>query len=127
LQRSLAQPSPSPEVRRWRQDLMGRLRLQDDAGRDFVLDVYEAALIHHRAEVLDQVYAARSVLENPVASADDRRLGEALSIAEWWEPLSALDRSNPSALRDRRYLDRCYRQGITLYRQTEKMTRGLRA
>src|SRR5262249_9284699 len=40
LVRALAQPSSSPAVRRWRRDLLGRLRLRDDVGRDFVLDVY---------------------------------------------------------------------------------------
>ena len=73
-------------------DLLGNLRLQSDDGREFVLDVYEAALIHHRTETIEQVRAAQAVLDNPAASADERRLEEALSIAKWWEPLSALDR-----------------------------------
>jgi hypothetical protein len=125
LQLALAQPSRSPEVRRWRRELLGVLRLQDAGGQDFVLDVYEAALIHHRDEALEQLRTARSVLESPAASADERRLDDALSIARWWEPLSALDRSDSAALRGRRYLDPCYRTGITLYRRTEKLTQGL--
>jgi hypothetical protein len=121
---ALAQPTPSTEVRRWRGDLLGILRLQGDGGRAFVLDVYEAALIHHRAEVLEQIQAARSVLEDPVASADQKRLEQALTIAKWWETLSALDRSDSAGLRSRRYLDPSYRKGIMLYRRTERLTRG---
>jgi hypothetical protein len=124
LQLALAQPTASPEVRRWRGILLGNLRLQGDDGRRFVLEVYEAALIHHQAEVLEQVQAAWAVLQNPAASADESRLAEALSIAKWWEPLSALDRSESAALRGRRYLDPSYRKGIKLYRQTESLTRG---
>jgi hypothetical protein len=125
LERALARPTLSPEVRRWRRDLLGVLRLEDDGGQDFVLDVYEAALIDHRQESLDQVSEAQGVLDDPEASADSHRLDEALSIAGWWEPLSAVELSDSGALRDRRYLDTCYRTGINLYRATEKLTRGL--
>jgi hypothetical protein len=111
---ALARPARDPEVLRWRKDLLESFLLEP-LGRDFVLDVYEAALVHHEAEWLGQVRSAGAVLTDPVASADDRRLNEALSAAAWWGPLSALARTDLDALRSRRYLGYRYREGLALH------------
>src|SRR5262245_44438595 len=80
----LAQPTGDVQVRQWRQSLLDRMRLTNQG---FVLDIYEATMISHQRETLDQVKAARAVIVDPIAASDERRLRDALSVAEWWGPL----------------------------------------
>lgn len=115
LQNWLAVPVTQNEVRRWRLELMERMRSAGEAGIDFVLDIYETAMSQHETEVLAQVHLARGILRDPEAAADDTALDSAMSIADWWGPLWALDRSHRPKLRARRYLGYEYRQGIGLY------------
>lgn len=112
---TLAQPSDDPAVRRWRAALLDRLRLDGEEGAAFVLDVYEAAMVHHEDAHTAQARAARAVLADPVAAADGARLDGALGAAAWWGPLRALDRGARDALRGRRYLGYAYREGLHLH------------
>lgn len=121
---SLAQPTGELAVRRWRHDLLERLRPAGDKGMDFVLDVYEAAMIYHAQETLDQVQAARRVITDSAAAADEQRLRDALAVAAWWESLWAVERSHPEALRGRRYLGYRYREGIALFQLAQRLTGG---
>jgi hypothetical protein len=116
-----AQPTPDVHVREWRQDLLERMRLSN---QDFVLDIYEAMMIHHQREALDQVKAARAVIIDRIAASEEQRLRDALSVADWWGPLWALERANVDALRARRYLGYAYRDGIALFQLARRM-RGL--
>jgi hypothetical protein len=122
LQLALAEPTPEPGIRRWRQELLERLRLAGETGREFVLDVYEAMLIHYPEQALQQLRTARVVLTD--ARAAEERLRDALAVAAWWQPLWALQRSHPEALRARRYLGYDYREGIALYRLAQRLTGG---
>jgi hypothetical protein len=126
LQLQMARPAYDSAVLNWRRDLLNRLRLDRSAGAgpDFVLDVYEAALVHHGPEVLSQIRAADAVLSDPEASADNTRLDAAQALAGWWGPLSALERANGAALRARRYLGYDHRKGIALYRLAQRMVGG---
>ncbi len=122
LQLALAQPTCNPHIRHWRQELLERLRLTEENGRDFVIDVYEAAMVFYEQDALKQVREARAVLNH--AGADAARLRDALAVAAWWGPLRALERSYPDALRSRRYLGYAYREGIALYQLAQRLTGG---
>ena len=124
LQLALAEPASVSCVRFWRHELLERLRLAGDRGREFVLDVYEAMLIHYSEQALRQVHAARAVITDAQAAADESRLREALAVAAWWESLWALQRSHPEELRARRYLGYDYREGLALYRLAQRLTGG---
>ncbi|OAD18780.1 hypothetical protein THIOM_005617 [Candidatus Thiomargarita nelsonii] len=116
LQLNLAQPTVDPIIRHWRQDLLAQLRrTEGDKETAFVLDVYEAMAIHYSEEAFDQVRLARSVLVDPIAAADEQRLQNALSVANWWKPLWELRRSQNEALRKRIYLGYQYLEGLELY------------
>ena len=115
----LAQPTRDIEVRDWRTELLERLRLSEQS---FVLDVYEAAMIYHQQEAINQVKDAYGVLINPQAASDERRLRDALSVANWWKPLWAIERSQLNELRARRYLSYAYREGIKLFNLSKKMS-----
>ena len=138
LKLRLARPATDPSVRRWRAALLDRLRLADVTGaaaagegpgearhRSFVLDVYEAAMVHHEPEHLQQLRWARSVILDPLAAADDSRLFDALAVAEWWGPLAAIERGDVDALRTRRYLGYAYRQGLELHRLARRLRGGV--
>ncbi len=124
LQLTLAEPAPAAGIRCWRQELLERLRLVGESGREFVLDVYEAMLIHYPEQALQQVHTAHAVITDTRAAADEKRLHDALTIANGWQPLWALQRSHPEALRARRYLGYEYREGIALYRLAQRLTGG---
>ncbi len=124
LQLAMAEPALVRRVRLWRHELLERLRLAGDQGREFVLDVYEAMLIHYPEQALRQVHAARAVITDIQAAAEESRLREALAVAAWWESLWALQRSHPEALRARRYLGYQYREGLALYRLAQRLTGG---
>ncbi|MBO3459560.1 hypothetical protein G7B40_033305 [Aetokthonos hydrillicola Thurmond2011] len=114
----LAQPTIDIQVRNWRTELLDRLRLTQ---QNFVLDVYEAAMIYHEQEVIHQVKTAYSVMSDRQAASDEERLRDALSIANWWKPLWTIERSDIDQLRARRYLGYAYREGIKLYKFSQKM------
>ena len=122
LQLALAKPTPNPHIRHWRRELLERLRLTEENGRDFVIDVYEAAMVFYEQDTLEQVRTARTVLSH--AGADEACLRNALAVAVWWGPLRALERSYPDALRARRYLGYGYREGIALYQLAQRLTGG---
>jgi hypothetical protein len=117
----LAKPTSNDEVRNWRQMVLDRLRLHNDVGRDFVLDVYEAMMVHHEQEALAQVRAARALVTNPLVKHEDASLYSALSAANWWRPLWALERADISLLRARRYLGYSYREGIALFKLCQRL------
>ncbi len=124
LQLHLARPTGDPAVRRWRTRLLETLRAAGDDGRDFVLEVYEAAMVHHQDETLDQARRAREVFLDPIAAQDSDRLDDAISAADWWGPLWAVERSDLGALRRRRYLGYAYREGLRVYTHGRKL-RGI--
>jgi hypothetical protein len=122
LQLNLAKPTSDTATRRWRQELLGQLRqTEGDKETTFVLDVYETLAIHHSEEAFKQVYTARSVLLDPIAAADENRLQQALSIANWWKPLWELRRSRNNELRKRLYLGYQYLEGLELYTLAQKL------
>ncbi len=120
LQLRLARPTGDPAIRAWRTRLLERLRL-DETGRGFVLDVFEAAMVHHQQEHLAQSRQALGVFFDPVAARDDARLEDALATADWWGPLRALEVTDIDALRARRYLGYAYREGIKVHRIGRRM------
>ncbi len=124
LQLHLARPTGDPAVRRWRTRLLETLHAAGDDARDFVLEVYEATMVHHQDETLDQARRAREVFLDPIAAQDSDRLDDAKSAADWWGPLWAVERSDLGALRRRRYLGYAYREGLRIYTHGRKL-RGL--
>ncbi|MBW4635069.1 MAG: hypothetical protein KME30_25160 [Iphinoe sp. HA4291-MV1] len=117
----LAQPTTDIKVRCWRTELLNRLRLGGQTEQSFVLDVYEAAMIYHQQEVMNQVRAAYSTISDRQAASDEENLRDALSIANWWKPLWAIERADVNQLRQRRYLSYAYREGIKLFNLSQKM------
>lgn len=120
----LAKPVSNPEVRTWRYTLLDHFRVGTYLEKTFVLDVYEAMMIHHEQETLQQVRSAYSVLTDPKASANTEQLNNALSAASWWGPLWAIERADVDALRSRLYLGYTYRQGLKLFRLSSRLKRG---
>jgi hypothetical protein len=102
----------SPAQALWRGRLLDQLRMQD---RDVVLDVYEAALLRHRAAHLLLVQQARLCLTVPPD------LPAARPVAQWWAALARLERSHPRLLRARTGITRHYLAGVGLYRQVERL------
>jgi hypothetical protein len=125
LQLHLARPTDDARVRRWRAELLDRLRLGDEAGRGFVLDVYEAAMIHHRPSALEQIGRAGRVLKDSLASQDEAALRDAMSVADWWGPLWTIHRQDIDALRHRPYLHYDFLEGLRLYQLRRRMTGGV--
>lgn len=125
LTQYLAQPSDDVAVRQWRREVFNRLRLGTETDLAFVLDVYESMMIHHSTAAIAQVRASQAVLTRANATRDDRQLNDALSVANYWQPLWAIERSHNEALRLRRYLGYDYRQGLNLYRLSQRLTGGL--
>ncbi len=118
-------PTIDRRVRSWRQQVFDRLRLGTLTEQSFVLDVYEAMMIHYRAQALAEIRQARSVLNDPAIAQDESRLQDALAIAQWWSPLWAMERADVNALRKRRYLGYDYREGLALFRLSQKLTGDL--
>ena len=121
----LARPTADAKVRLWRHTLLDRLRLAVPGPRDFVLDVYEAMMIHYERETLAQVRAARERVINSPAAGDEPGLRDALSVANLWQPLWALERSDIELLRARRHLGYAYREGIALFRMCRRLVGDL--
>jgi FtsH ternary system domain X1 len=125
LVNTFAQPTTDIQIRNWRQDLLDRWRLGAEAEQKFVLDVYEAMMIQHSDAVMRQIRAARTTMTTPEQAQNDQQLQAALSVARWWGPLWTMERSDIDALRTRRYLGYEYREGLDLYRLSQRLTRGL--
>ncbi len=104
---ALAAPAGTAAQSRWRGGLLDRYRHEEP---QFVLDVYEFALLHHREEHLRLVAAARQALRTGGEGS-----GDAHAVAVWWQALAALDRSAEATLRRRRHLHRSYRAGVRLH------------
>lgn len=143
-----AQPIPDLAIREWRLFVLRIFRTGDSDQKKFVLDVYEAQMIHYHKQTLDQIKQARNLILNPTFNdankkteeklsdnkdnadknkvvekysfQDDYQIRNALSVGEWWEPLYFLDRSSKDDLRSRRYLGYDYRKGIDLYNFCKK-------
>ncbi len=124
LVRWLAEPAQSTPKRLWRAGLLDRWRSGTDEDRRFVLDVYEAAIVYYESDIIGQTRASRKVVTDPALSGDEAQLQAALSVAAWWAPLSAIERTDIESLRSRRYLGYSYREGLALYRLTRKLTGG---
>jgi hypothetical protein len=122
LARTLAAPGPPTAVRRWRARVLDTWRHDR---RDFVLDVYEAALGGHRDALLAEAETARAVLlaAGPVPPSEERR-ADALAVAEWWGPLALLARSYPDDVRGRRTFGYDYLTGTRLFRLARRLTVG---
>ena len=105
---AIAQPPASIEQLKWRGDLLDMLRLDEV---ELVLDVYETALRWHRPAHL-------ALLKR--ADVDLRQMSNletALATAALWEPLSAIERSMPDAVRRRRHLPVVYLDALRLARR----------
>ncbi len=120
----VAQPTGDVEIRRWRYDLLMGFMSGSQGEQDFVLDVYEAIMVHYQREAMAQVKAAHATITGLVASENEEQLLEALSVAAWWEPLFRMERTNIDALRARLYLGYEYRNGIALFKLSRKLTAG---
>jgi hypothetical protein len=123
LQLRLAEPADDPTVRAWRTRLLQRYRT-DPVGRSLVFDVYETALIHFGEGHRTLLERALAVFSDPLAARDDARLEDAFTIADFWGPLRALERTALDELRDRRYLGYTYREGIRVH-QLGRRLRGI--
>jgi hypothetical protein len=120
---TLAEPTASVATRRWRTTLLDRWRSGTPEDRAFVLDVYECTIVHHLAAARAQIARARAILAEAVGANAHRDIEDAISIAEWWGPLWALDRSHGALLRERAYLDYSYRQGLQLFAAVRRGTK----
>jgi hypothetical protein len=125
LQLHLARPTDDARVRRWRAELLDRLWRGDEAGRQFVLDVYEAAMIHHRPRALEQIDGAGEVLRSSLAARDGAALRDAMAVADWWGPLWMIHRQDIDALRARPYLHIDFLEGLRLYQLRRRMMGGV--
>ena len=124
LQLHLARPTTNTRVRRWRAELLDRLRLSGEPERDFVLDVYEAVMIHHRSAALEQIRKARGVMSDSLAARDGPLLQDSLAVAAWWGPLWTIHRQDIDALRKRLYLHYDFLEGLKLHQLQRGLTGG---
>jgi hypothetical protein len=94
---TLAAPVLDPAVLSWRHRLLSRLVHEH---REFVLDVYEVARLHH-ASVWD------GVLHTATRRLSGFRIRPRLPLAllQYWVPLAGIERSDPALLRDRPFLE----------------------
>jgi hypothetical protein len=113
----LAEPAANRLARRWQGTLLERLRVTDP---EFVLDVYEAYLVHNEDAALQNVRLAEQVLRSTLPSKE--ALEGALAVADVWSALAALSVSHPEALRARPYLGYAYLNGVALYKRARRMT-----
>lgn len=126
LQLAWATPTRDAEVLQWRIASLSRLRqTEDDQQVAFVIDVYEAHMIHFEQETLERIQQARHVLVSPVASQNQDQLKKALLVADWWKPLWEIRRSRNDELRQRKYLGYEYLEGLKLHGLARQMTGGL--
>lgn len=119
-----AKPTANIWVREWRKDMLLRFNTGDKTQQDFVLEVFEAMMIHSGKEAMEQVKTARAVFNDPRASADEEKLRDALSIAGWWQPLWSIERADIDALRSRPFLHYEYLEGIKLFNLSQRLKGG---
>lgn len=123
LQLAWATPTGDADILQWRIETLLRLRqTEDDQQVAFVLDVYEAHMIHFEQETLDRIQQARAVLVNPAATQNQAQLKKALLVANWWKPLWEIRRSRNDELRQRHYLGYGYLEGLKLHSLAMQMT-----
>jgi hypothetical protein len=106
--RRFAEPEADPATLLWRARVLDRYR-HTAVDRRFVLDVYEAAMLHHGPAHRKSVRAAAA------GQAGGPDLAEASARAEWWGPLARLDRTFLGELRARPLLTG-YAEGVSLHR-----------
>lgn len=118
--------APRPEaiprdVRLFRRRVLHRLRTGKDAERRAVLEIYEAALLHHRERTLAEAALASRVLsaEDPTMDVED-----ALACAFFWEPLWAIQRSHADEVRAVRMDVDGKLAGTKLYELARSLTGG---
>lgn len=101
LVRAFSRPGAAPAVRRFRAFVMERLRLRErgPAGMDFVLEVYEAALVFHGEEMRAEIASAHAVVSRD--EPDREGIDRALAVASFWGPLANVRRASPEVLRAR--------------------------
>jgi hypothetical protein len=121
----LAQPTDNRRVRDWRQELLMRFNSGSATEQDFVLEVFEAMMIHYQEDAMQQVKAARAIFNDPRAGADEEKLKDAISAANWWQPLWIIKRDNIDILRARHYLDTAYIEGTRLFELSQKLKGGI--
>jgi hypothetical protein len=100
---AFAKPAAPRAVRQFRAAALERLRLLGDRGRELVLDVYEAAFVHHRASIAAEIAEARVALGR--GDEDRGEIEDALATAGFYGPLARVRRASPDALRRRPHLD----------------------
>lgn len=120
-------PSNDLLVRQWRHRCLEIFRVGSETEQRFVLDVYEAMMIHHESKALEQIEAATAVFHSPEAASDEKQLRNALSIAHSWGPLWAMERNDNDRLRHRDYLGYTYRKGIRLFKLSQQLSGGVHA
>lgn len=107
-----SQPTSDVAVRDWRSTVLDQLRLQGDEPLEFVLDVYESAIVFHADEHFRQVEQARALLNRwPL---DDATQLTVYSVADWWEPLAMIDKADHERVRRRICLGCEFRHAISL-------------
>ncbi|MEV2271754.1 hypothetical protein [Nonomuraea africana] len=105
-----AAPVTDPAQYGWRGETLAWLR-HEDVG--LVLDVYENALVHHRAE---HERMARAAWRAALAGDADA----ATPVATWWRALAELESAAPAMLRARRQL-LDYHEWTNLFRRVRTM------
>jgi hypothetical protein len=116
---TLATPTPSAHVRRWRTTLLDQWRAGSREDSDLMLDIYETTMVFHEDEALAQIQRAGAALADASAISNER-LEDAQSVADWWGPLAVLERNDIARLRARTYLGYNYRPGLQLFRSIRR-------
>lgn len=119
---ALAAPTECSLVRKWRSKLLNVLRQGSDDERTFVLEVYEAAFVFFREQTLEQIQFANDVLHND--ESESKKIEQANSIAQWWQPLWGIKQSHRDLIRARPYLPYEYLDGLALFRLNQRLTGG---
>lgn len=105
-----ATPSDHPDQDRWRGDCLIDARYHDP---EFVLDVYETALLHHGRE---HEIRARAAWQRVLASDLP---AEVRATASWWRALAEMEAADPGRVRRRKHLDK-RRVGTNLFRRVQE-------
>jgi hypothetical protein len=121
----LAQPTANRKVRDWHQELLMRFNSGSTSEQNFVLEVFEAMMIHYKEDAMQQVKAARAIFNDPRACTDEEKVQDAISAANWWQPLWIIKRDNIDILRARHYLDTAYIEGTRLFELSQKLKGGI--
>ncbi len=101
--KAFSRPGASRDVRRFRIDVMERLRTHEEKSLDLVLEIYEASLVFHRERAMAEIAAAREVIAG--RGDPDAKLEDALAVAAWYGPLARIRRAHADLLRKRHGID----------------------